>query len=91
MKKILLIIAVAFFCSCAGKRFYPWGMTTQEFIKKNHDARFVSGSSTESIYQRILYHFGGDAEYKFFYFNNNKLVRIDGGQDVPDITIQHRY
>lgn len=84
---LLLFIAICSLSSCA-ERIYSWGMTEQDFLKQNHDARFIQGDSQSSVYRREIYHIGMPVEYKFYYFTYGKLVKIDEGQPVPDITIK---
>ena len=86
MKKLIFIALVAL-TSC--KTVYVnLGMPENEFTSKYCMAENVQLSASGDIYRMLMY-VNGRRMYKFFYFEQSKLVRVDEGERQPDVVIQN--
>lgn len=101
MKKIKLILLISFilysFTSCDSLMYHNVkgyekvvpGMSVEEFLKKHSAAKNVYLDENSIIYSIQYYEPMGSGPYnKFYYFENNKLIRVDKGERAVDFRIK---
>ena len=104
MKKIILLLSLTLFlysCGASKSNFEKTmnnayiGMTIMEFNKFAKNKELVSMKEGVSVYLLKQYnwydHDGADgtlANYRYFYFEDNKLIQMDRGQRATDLRIK---
>lgn len=86
MKNIILPL-LFLFLACKAPVIYI-GMPIQEFTKKNNGITLVETSLERTVYKKVNHPFGQPPRVRFFYFVDNKLIKMDEGVLRPDILIQ---
>ena len=90
MKKLTTILFALFILSGCKVPVYTIGMTETEFKAHNRMADVVELTPHRTVYKKPD-HFDekNRMHYKYFYFEDGKLVRLDEGERKPDIIIEH--
>ena len=104
MKKIILVLSLTLFlCSCGASKSHfektmnntYIGMTIMEFNKFAKNKELVSMKEGVTVYLLKQYnwydHDGADgtlANYRYFYFIDNKLTQMDKGERATDLKIK---
>ncbi len=88
MKKFILLVIICFFvCACKAPVMYI-GMSTKDFVSNNNGIEVVEASTERTVYKKTNHPFAAPKKITFFYFVNDKLVRMDQGVYRPDIIIE---
>jgi hypothetical protein len=87
-KKLLSILICGLLISCYSTKSpsISSGMSVEEFIKKAKYEELVTMDGEWTIY-KVIYGFNAE-NVKFYYFKNNKLVKMDGGERATDYRIR---
>jgi len=89
MKKFILTILLSFFlisCYSTKAPIIMTGMSIETFLKNTKYEELVKLDGEWAIY-KVKY--GWNAENtRFYYFKNNKLVKMDSGQRATDYRIR---
>ena len=104
MKKIILVLSLTLFLCCCGASKSHFektmnntyiGMTIMEFNKFAKNKELVSMKEGVTVYLLKQYnwydHDGADgtlANYRYFYFIDNKLTQMDKGERATDLKIK---
>nr|WP_294790430.1 hypothetical protein [uncultured Mucilaginibacter sp.] len=79
MKKIILLLAIAF-AACKSPT-YKLGISESKFKSQNKSsAEVVEKTGSYTVYRIPQYENGRKTEYKFYYFQDEKLMRVYQGQ-----------
>lgn len=87
MKKYIInfIIIVITLQSCATPNF-AIGTSEQDFLRMARRAKLESSSVNGTIYK--IGDDGMTVFSKYYYFQNGKLIAINGGERIPDMNIR---
>lgn len=86
MKKASLLLISCALISCSPAVF-KMGMSTDEFVKNNRKIELVEASAQRTVYRKVTTAVNQTKSVKFYYFVDDKLVRIDEGVKTPDMNI----
>jgi hypothetical protein len=86
LRNILVASAMCLLCSCTV--YYQMGQSEYEFVNSNRGKglQVEEQSPYRTVYKSCN---GYGSACTFFYFYNNKLVRVDRGVREPDIIIEN--
>lgn len=87
MKKSSLLFISCALISCSPAVF-RMGMSTDEFVKSNRKIELVEASTQRTVYRKVTTAVNQTKSVKFYYFVDDKLVRVDEGVRQPDVNIQ---
>ena len=87
-KTILTILTLILLVSCYSTRapMIRTGMTVEEFQKKAKYEELVTMDGEWMVF-KVVYGFNAE-NTRFYYFKNNKLVKMDSGQRATDYRIR---
>lgn len=84
-KSIITLFVSVFAFGCSLQNNYPLGTSEAEFVKKNKLLIEVAEKSSQrTVYKKTI---SGNS-YLYYYFVDEKLVRIDEGQFQPNVFIE---
>jgi hypothetical protein len=89
MKKTIIVIFTAILltsCYATKAPLIRTGMTIEEFQKKAKHEEVVKMDGEWMIY-KVIYGWNGE-NTRFYYFKNNKLVKMDSGERATDYRIR---
>lgn len=79
MKKIILLLAITF-AACKSPT-YKLGTSESKFKSQNKtDAELIEKSGSYTVYRIPQHENARQTEYKFYYFQDEKLIRVYQGQ-----------
>lgn len=64
------------------------GMSKAEFIKANRSTAVIAEDSAERTVYKIVFN---EHSTLYYYFVEDKLVRVDEGEPKPDVVIEHTH
>jgi hypothetical protein len=88
IKNLLIIFIAIFFASCYATKSpgIRTGMSVEEFQKNSKFEELVTMDGDWMVY-KVIYGWNGE-NTRFYYFKNNKLVKMDSGERAADYRIR---
>jgi hypothetical protein len=87
MKKHFSLIVIGLLIFGCSPAVFRMGMSTEEFVKSNRKIELVEASTQRTVYRKVTTAVNQTKSVKFYYFVDDRLVRVDEGVKTPDTNI----